>query len=108
LVVFAVFTKVFAMQQGFHPPNRTYSGMFRYMSLETGLVIGALMFLVGIVVMFVAVLSWQSVGFGNLDPRTTMREIIPAAVLLTLGVQTIFASFFLSILGIDDEADRVA
>jgi glycosyltransferase involved in cell wall biosynthesis len=108
LVVFAVFTKVFAMQQGFHPPNRTYSGMFRYMSLETGLVLGALMFLVGIVVMFVAVLSWQSVGFGNLDPRTTMREIIPAAVLLTLGVQTIFASFFLSILGIDDEADRVA
>jgi glycosyltransferase involved in cell wall biosynthesis len=108
LVVFAVFTKVFAMQQGFHPPNPTYSAMFRYMSLETGLVLGALMFLVGIVVTFVAVLSWQSVGFGNLDPRTTMREIIPAAVLLTLGVQTIFASFFLSILGIDDEADRVA
>jgi hypothetical protein len=53
------------------------------------------------------VLSWQSVGFGALDPRTTMREIIPAAVLLTLGVQTIFASFFLSILGIDNEADRV-
>jgi hypothetical protein len=34
-----------------------------------------------------------------------MREIIPAAVLVTLGVQTIFASFFLSILGIDSETD---
>jgi len=32
--------------------------------------------------------------------------VIPAAVLLTLGVQTVFASFFLSILGIDAEADR--
>jgi glycosyltransferase involved in cell wall biosynthesis len=108
LVVFAVFTKVFAMQQGFHPPNLTYSTIFRYMRLETGLALGALMFVVGIVFMFVAVLSWQSVGFGALDARTTMREIIPAAVLLTLGVQTIFASFFLSILGIDNEADRVA
>jgi len=55
----------------------------------------------------VAVLSWGAVGFGNLDPRLTMREVIPAAVLLTLGVQTIFASFFLSILGMDDEPDRV-
>jgi len=36
----------------------------------------------------------------------TMREVIPAAVLLTLGVQTIFASFFLSILGMDEEAGR--
>jgi hypothetical protein len=44
-------------------------------------------------------------GFGVLDPRTTMREVIPAAVLLTLGVQTVFASFFLSILGIDSESD---
>jgi hypothetical protein len=108
LVVFAVFTKVFAMQQGFHPPNRTYTTMFRYTRLETGLALGALMFVIGIVFMFVAVLSWQSAGFGALDPRATMREIIPAAVLLTLGVQTIFASFFLSILGIDNEADQVA
>jgi hypothetical protein len=29
-----------------------------------------------------------------------MRQVIPAVVLLMLGVQTIFASFFLSILGL--------
>ena len=46
----------------------------------------------------------SAVDFGALDPRVTMREIIPAAVLLTIGVQTIFASFFLSILGIDIES----
>jgi glycosyltransferase involved in cell wall biosynthesis len=108
LVVFALFTKVFAMQQGFHPPNPTYSTIFHYLRLETGLLLGALMFVAGVVGAFIAVLSWQSAGFGALDPQTTMREIIPAAVLLTLGVQTIFASFFLSILGIDNEADGVA
>jgi len=75
--------------------------------LETGLAVGALLFLLGVAGTVVAVLSWGAVGFGNLDPRLTMREVIPAAVLLTLGVQTIFASFFLSILGMDDEPDRV-
>jgi glycosyltransferase involved in cell wall biosynthesis len=107
LVVFAVFTKVFAMQQGFHPPNPGYTAMFRYIKLETGLAVGALMLLLGAVGTVIAVWSWGAVGFGALDPRLTMREVIPAAVLITLGVQTIFASFFLSILGID-EPDPVA
>ena len=107
LIVFAVFTKVFAMRAGFHPPNNTYASMFRYVQLESGLALGALMFVVGIAGIIIAVLTWGSVGFGALDPRLTMREIIPAAVLLTLGVQTIFASFFLSILGIDTEPDSV-
>jgi hypothetical protein len=42
--------------------------------------------------------------FDHLDSRVAMREVIPAAVLLKLGVQTISASSFLSILGLDDEA----
>ncbi len=110
LIVFAVFTKVFAMQQGFHPPNPSYTAMFRYVNLETGLVVGVLLLALGVAGTIIAVLSWSAVGFGALDPRLTMREVIPAAVLLTLGVQTIFASFFLSILGIDQpvEPDRVA
>jgi len=108
LVVFAVFTKVFAMQQGFHPPNATYRAIFRYVKLETGLALGGVMFLAGTVGLVIAVLSWGAVGFGALDPRATMREVIPAALLLTLGVQTVFASFFLSILGIDDQVDSMA
>ena len=102
LVVFAVFTKVFAMQRAFHPPNPTYDALFHYVKLETGLAIGALMAVAGVAGIVVAVLSWGAAGFGSLDPRQTMREIIPAAVVLTLGVQTIFASFFLSILGMDE------
>jgi Na+-transporting NADH:ubiquinone oxidoreductase subunit NqrD len=30
----------------------------------------------------------------------TMRIVIPAALFLTLGVQTVFSSFFLSVLGL--------
>ena len=101
LVLFAVFTKLFAVREGFHPPHATLERLQRYITLEVGLATGALMALGGAVALVVAVISWQSVGFGNLDPSLTMREVIPAVVLLALGTQTVFASFLISILSID-------
>jgi glycosyltransferase involved in cell wall biosynthesis len=101
LVLFAVFTKIFAVRMGFHPPHPVLEGLFRYITLEVGLLAGALMVLAGIVGLVLAVASWQSVAFGNLDPSLTMREVIPAVLLLAIGTQTVFASFFISILSID-------
>jgi glycosyltransferase involved in cell wall biosynthesis len=101
LVLFALFTKIFAVRMGFHPPHPVLERLFRYVTLEVGLLAGALMVLAGIVGLVLAVMSWQAVGFGNLDPSLTMREVIPAVVLLAIGTQTVFASFFISILSID-------
>jgi hypothetical protein len=101
LVLFAVFTKIFAVRTGFHPPHPVLETVFRYVTLEVGLAAGALMVLGGLIALVLAVASWGSVGFGNLDPSLTMREVIPAVVLLALGTQTVFASFFISILSID-------
>src|SRR6202521_5061952 len=101
LVLFAVFTKIFAIRMGFHPPHPVLQALFRYAPLEVGLLAGALMVLAGIVGVVLAVVSWQAVGFGSLNPSLTMREVIPAVVLLAIGTQTVFASFFISILSID-------
>jgi glycosyltransferase involved in cell wall biosynthesis len=101
LVLFAVFTKIFAIRMGFHPPHPVLLRVFKYVTLEVGVLAGALMVLAGIVGLVAAVVSWQAVDFGNLDPSLTMREVIPAVVLLALGTQTVFASFFISILSID-------
>jgi hypothetical protein len=105
LVLFAVFTKIFAIREGFHPPHPVLERIFRYVTLEVGLAAGALMVLVGLLALVVAVVSWSAIGFGNLDPTFTMRQVIPAVVLTALGTQTVFASFFLSILGIDRDND---
>jgi glycosyltransferase involved in cell wall biosynthesis len=101
VVVFGVFTKVFAIREGFHPEHAALSWLFRYITLEVGLVCGAVLTLAGITGVVFAFLSWKAIGFGALDPRLTMRELIPAVVMMALGVQTIFASFFLSILDIN-------
>jgi glycosyltransferase involved in cell wall biosynthesis len=101
LVLFAVFTKIFAIREGFHPPHPLLERVFEHVTLEVGLLAGALMALGGFAGLVAAVVSWQSVGFGSLDPALTMREVIPSVVLLALGTQTVFASFFISILAID-------
>src|SRR5258706_1616175 len=94
LVLFAVFTKIFAVRTGFHPPHPMLEAVFRYVTLEVGLAAGALDMTTRFVGLVLAVVSWRSVGFGNLDPSLTMREVIPAVVLLVLGTQKVFASFF--------------
>jgi glycosyltransferase involved in cell wall biosynthesis len=107
LVLFAIFTKFFAIRVGFHPPHPALQRMFRYLTLEVGLGVGALLVLAGLLTLVVAVASWSATGFGNLDPDVTMREVIPAVVLTALGTQTVFASFFMSILGIESETGKV-
>ena len=101
LVLFAIFTKIFAIQSGFHQPYPLLESVSRYVTLEVGLAAGTLMVLVGVLALILAVASWGAVGFGTLNPSLTMREVIPAVVLLALGTQTVFASFFISILSID-------
>ena len=58
------------------------------------------MFAAGAGVLSAVFAHWQAAGFGALDPRFTLRALIPAVTLLSLGIQTVFSSFFLSILGI--------
>jgi glycosyltransferase involved in cell wall biosynthesis len=99
-VAFAVFTKFFAISEGLLPPDPTLDGLFRHITLEVGLAVGAVLTITGLATSVYAVGAWGSRHFGALDYSHTMRLVIPAALLLTLGAQTIFASFFMSVLGL--------
>ena len=98
-VAFAMFTKVFAISEGLLPEDPRLNRIFRYFTLEVGLAIGGILLLVGIVTSVWAVATWGSGHFGLLDPVHVLRIVIPAVLTITLGCNVIFASFFLSILG---------
>ena len=101
LIIFALFTKAFAVTEGFHPVPRHYDWIFDYLRLEIGVIAGVVASLTGFVMLWMAVEGWRDLGFGGLDPRQTMRQVVPGGLLMTLGVQTIYSSFFLSILGLE-------
>jgi hypothetical protein len=65
-----------------------------------GLCLGALLMAAGLAISVYAVGLWGLLHFGALDYSRTMRLVIPAVLFLILGVQTILASFFLSVLGL--------
>ena len=97
-VAFALFAKVFAISEGLLPPDLRFKRLLRYLNLEVGLSIGAVVLLLGIVGSFYAFSTWGATLFGELDPTKTMRIVIPSATCLALGIQIIFSSFFLSVL----------
>jgi len=65
--------------------------------LEHGLMLGSVIALVGLALLVVLVLDWIARGFGSLSQESLA---IFAATLLVLGIQVIFSSFLLSILGL--------
>ncbi|MEP6719013.1 MAG: glycosyltransferase family 2 protein, partial [bacterium] len=99
-LLFAVFTKKFAISEGLLPEDPRLNRAFRYVTLEVGLVVGLLLIIAGLAGSAYAYWYWDRHSFGNLDPAQTMRIVIPAVTCLTVGCQTLFSSFFLSILGL--------
>jgi len=99
-IAFAVCTKVFAISEGLLPEDPRLTRLFRYITLESGLVVGAALLFVGLAGSLYAVGAWGARSFGGLDPKTTLRIVIPAVTALTLGCQIILSSFFLSVLGL--------
>jgi glycosyltransferase involved in cell wall biosynthesis len=97
-IMFAVFTKAFAINEGLFPLDPRMLRLDRHVTLERGLTAGIVSLTAGCALLLGAVLQWGSVGFGALDVSHTMRWAIPGMTLAVLGVQTIFSSFFLSIL----------
>jgi hypothetical protein len=105
VIVFAAFTRAFATREGLYPESEWLRRLQRYVTLEVGLLVGLVLILTAIVAIAVAFFSWETVGFARLNPAVTMRQLIPASVLLVVGTQTVFSSFFLSILGLNRVAD---
>lgn len=98
-VNFAAFSRVFAASEGLLPEDPRLTQLFRYITLEVGLAVGALLILAGAGMWVFGLGYWKSQSFGPLDPGKTLRIVIPGLVSLTLGIEIVLSSFFLSVLG---------
>jgi hypothetical protein len=115
-VLFALLTKVYAMEEGFLPHDKRVQKIIDWWSLERGLVIGGLLALAGLIGLVASLLHWKVNNFGELDPRHSLRLVVPSATGLIMSFQVVFASLFVSILAIrrrshpplSDPADEAA
>jgi glycosyltransferase involved in cell wall biosynthesis len=97
VVVLALSARAFAVEALGEKPDRLLAWGRRHLRIEHGLVAGGLVFLCGLAIGGVIVGIWINRGFGELSED---RLVVFAAVLIILGLQTIFSSFFLSIIGL--------
>jgi glycosyltransferase involved in cell wall biosynthesis len=99
-VNFAVFTKIFGVTSELLPPDDRLEKLFKYVTLESGIVVGLTLFLGGLGLSIYAVSDWGVHSFGTLDPTKVLRLVIPAVTAMMLGSEIVLSSFFLSVLGL--------
>jgi glycosyltransferase involved in cell wall biosynthesis len=100
LMAFAFFTKTFAITEGLLPEDSRFSRLFRYFNLERGVILGLAILVMGGALVLRGFWIWGQVSYGSLSYSENMRRLIPATTLIVIGIQTIFSSFFMSVLGL--------
>jgi hypothetical protein len=92
-----VYARTYAVTEHFDREDAFLTWFWRHFSFEKGLLAGAAVFLLGLAIDMYVLIQWIERDFG---PLSEIRTALAGMVLLVIGAQTIFASFFLSILGI--------
>lgn len=99
-VAFAVLAKVFAINARLLPEDPRIRRLTSVVSVEVGMVAGLLLFLAGLAAAAYAVGVWGRASFGALQPESSLRIVTPSVTALILGLQLVFSSFFLGVLGL--------
>jgi len=97
IISLGMYARIYAVTHDFIPQGQFLNKMFKIFNLERGLAVGALIVLLGLVLGLLTFYQWIHNGgaFG------AVRFALFASTLVIVGAQTIFSSFFLSMLGIE-------
>jgi glycosyltransferase involved in cell wall biosynthesis len=94
------FAKVFSYAERFDRRSLSLRRVLKRVTLETGLLLGGSLFVMGFAGCAWVTWQWAASGFGELHQ---IRQVLFWSMWLFLGLQIIFAAFFLSMLGISRE-----
>lgn len=92
-VLFAIFTKAFAIGEGMLPEDERFRRFFEIVNLERGLLMAFVTLFFGFIMIVLAFLDTNFYAFQFLD------FIFIGATMIAVGFQTILSGFFSSILG---------
>lgn len=95
MILFAIITRLIGSRRGWLPMDRMTSWLMDSLTLERCLIVAAALLIAGIGLSLFAVNIWAGQGFGPLDPRSTMRWVIPSVTLLALGGEIALSAFVL-------------
>ncbi len=97
-VIFAIFSKTFAVHEKLLPTNPKIDKILNSITLEKGMLIGSIMILLGLAGSIYSIMIWDEGSFFQYGITITMRIVIASVTLLILGFQVIFSSFFFHML----------
>ena len=97
IIAIGLFAKVYSYAERFSPKQRSLERWLKRVKLEEGLALGAIITLFGSAGIAWVVYQWVHSDFG---PLNQFRAVIFFSLWFLLGIQMIFSSFFLSMLGI--------
>ncbi|MCM8800006.1 MAG: glycosyltransferase family 2 protein [Candidatus Omnitrophica bacterium] len=100
LLHLGIYAHTYAIRQGFLKYDNFTLFFKKHFNLERGIILGGIIFLVGFFISLAIFLEWLSRHFGALY---RIRESIVAMTFMVIGIQTIFSSFFISLLFVEKE-----
>ncbi|WP_067494532.1 glycosyltransferase family 2 protein [Actinoplanes sp. TFC3] len=97
LTLFGGFAEIYGRFEGL-VRNDKPDAWARWLTFERCIMIGLALMALGLAGTIVAVAGWGQADFGPLDPRGTIRLVLPSATAIALGVIGVFSGLFSSLL----------
>lgn len=94
MLLLAAFTKFLGMRAGWLPADASQERWAARFTLEHALIAGGLLFVAGLGMALHALQLWAGVDYGALDPRATMRWVVPSVTAMAMGGELALAGFF--------------
>ena len=104
ILLLGLYARTLSVTRGFSNSDALIRFTYQHFTLEKGLLLGLLTFLVGFLTDSWIVYQWVTNGFGELHQ---VRAALFALLLMVIGSQTVFSSFFLSMLGIPTDKTKI-
>jgi hypothetical protein len=104
-LLFGVMAKAYAHGVGMVPPGPALARLLKPSTLEIGALLGLVFLLLGVGAGALSFVRWAEEGFANLDSARHLRVVLPAALGLVLGFQTVLASAFLGFMSVSRPID---